>query len=98
MIDDGSSESLGKAVLARPDQNAPHGCACSFECTFSLRPSNPVILSLDELDEILDRIADTSSFSSVDLRERVKAKYVEQMRTNDALSRIIGILNSSKAK
>ena len=55
-------------------------------------------VTLEELDEILNRIAATLSFSSVDLRERVKVKYVERIQTNDALSRIFQILNSSKAK
>jgi DNA ligase-4 len=55
-------------------------------------------MTLEELDEILDRIAATSSFSSVDLRERVKAKYMEPIRSNDALSRIFRILNSCEAK
>jgi DNA ligase 4 len=55
-------------------------------------------VALEELDEILDRIAATSSFSSVDLRERVKAKYMEPIRTNDALSIIFRRLNSSEAK
>jgi hypothetical protein len=48
------------------------------------RPS----VSLEDLDEILDRITATSSFSSVDLREWVRAKHVEPIRTNDELSRI----------
>jgi DNA ligase-4 len=55
-------------------------------------------VALEELDEILDRIAATSSFSSIDLRERVKAKYMEPIRTNDALSIIFQRLNSSEAK
>jgi DNA ligase 4 len=46
-------------------------------------------VALEELDEILDRIAATSSFSSANLKERVKAKYVELIRTNDALLRIV---------
>ena len=33
-------------------------------------------MALEELDEILDRIAATSSFSSANLKERVKAKYM----------------------
>jgi DNA ligase 4 len=61
--------------------------------------SRPALsVTLEELDEILDRIVATSSFSSVDLRERVKVKYVEPIRTNDELSRIFQILNSSEAK
>jgi DNA ligase 4 len=55
-------------------------------------------VALEELDEILDRIAATSSFSSVDLRKQVKAKYMEQILTNDVLSIIFRRLNSSEAK
>jgi DNA ligase 4 len=61
-----------------------------------LRPGPSV--ALEELDEILDRIAATSSFLSVDLREWVKAKYMEPIWTNDALSIIFRRLGSSEAK
>ena len=60
------------------------------------RPGSSV--TLEELDEILDRIAATSSFSSVDLRERIEAKYAEPIRTQDALSTIFRRLYSSEAK
>jgi DNA ligase 4 len=63
---------------------------------FGSRPGTSV--TLEELDKILDRIAATLSFSSVDLRERVKVKYIERIQTNNALSGIFRILNSSEAK
>jgi len=46
------------------------------------KPGPGPSVALEELDKILDRIAATSSFSSVDLRERVKAKYREPILTN----------------
>ncbi len=54
--------------------------------------------TVEELDETLDRIAATSSFSSVYLRERIKEKHAEPIRTDDALSGIFRVLNSSEAK
>jgi hypothetical protein len=42
-------------------------------------------ITLEKLDEILDRIAATLSFSSIDLRRRMKEKYAEPIRVNDAL-------------
>jgi DNA ligase-4 len=55
-------------------------------------------VTLEELDEILDRIAATSSFSSIDLRRRMKEKYAEPIRVNDALSSIFRRLKSPEAK
>jgi DNA ligase-4 len=55
-------------------------------------------VTLEKLDEILDRITATSSFSSIDLRRRMKEKYAEPIRVNDALSSIFRRLKSPKAK
>ena len=55
-------------------------------------------VTLEEIDETLDRIAATSPFSSIDLREMVAAKYAKPIRTHDALSVIFRRLNSSEAK
>ncbi len=55
-------------------------------------------ITLEELDEILDRITTISSFSSIDLRRRMKEKYVELIRVNDALSSIFRRLKNPKAK
>ena len=55
-------------------------------------------VTLLEIDEILDRIAATSAFSSVDLKERTKEKYAEPIRINNALSGMFRRLNSSEAK
>jgi DNA ligase 4 len=38
-------------------------------------------VTLEEIDEILDQIAAASSFSSIDLRDRVQAKYTEPIET-----------------
>jgi DNA ligase 4 len=54
--------------------------------------------TVEELDETLDRIAVTSSFSSVNLRKRIKERHAEPIRTDDALSGIFRLLNSSEAK
>jgi DNA ligase 4 len=50
-------------------------------------------IAVEELDEILDRIAAASAFSSPDLRKRI-----ELLRTNDTLLRVFRIVNSSEAK
>jgi DNA ligase-4 len=55
-------------------------------------------VTLEELDETLDRIAATSSFSSIELRERMQAKYSEPIKTQDALARVFRRLYSSEAK
>jgi DNA ligase-4 len=60
------------------------------------RPSPNV--TLEELDEIFDRIAAISSFSSIDLRRRMKEKYAEPIRVNDTLSSIFRRLKSPEAK
>jgi hypothetical protein len=61
-----------------------------------IRP-NPTV-TLRELDEILDRIATISPFSSINLRKRVREKYTEPIQINDALSSIFRRLKNSKAK
>lgn len=53
---------------------------------------------MEGLDIILDGIAANSTFSSVDLRQQVKAKYAEPMQTDEALSKIFRKLPSSEAK
>ena len=55
-------------------------------------------LILEKFDEILDRIVATSSFSSIDLRRRMKENYAELIRVNDALSSIFRRLKSPEAK
>jgi hypothetical protein len=55
-------------------------------------------ITVEELDEILDRIAATSAFSSPDLRNRTEEKHVEPLQTNDMLLRVFRIVNSSEAK
>jgi hypothetical protein len=58
------------------------------------RPS----LTLEEFDEILDRIIAISSFLSIDLRRRIKKKYAKLIRVNNAFSSIFRRLKSPKAK
>ncbi|KAF2190305.1 hypothetical protein K469DRAFT_723135 [Zopfia rhizophila CBS 207.26] len=55
-------------------------------------------ITLEELNETLDRVAATSTFSSIELRQRMEAKYAEPIRTHDVLSRIFRRLYSSEAK
>jgi len=55
-------------------------------------------VTLEELDEILNQITATLSFSSVDLRERIKEKYSRSIGADNSLSRIFRVLNSSEAK
>jgi DNA ligase-4 len=53
---------------------------------------------LEDFDEIFDRIAAISPFSSVSLREKVKEKYGGPINADESLSRIFRVLNSSEAK
>jgi DNA ligase 4 len=55
-------------------------------------------VTLEEFDETLDRITTISSFLSIDLRKRVKEKYAELIRVNNAFSSIFRRLKSVKAK
>jgi DNA ligase-4 len=55
-------------------------------------------VTLEDINEILDRVAATSSFSSIDLRRRVRKKYTEPISINDALSSIFRRSKSSEAK
>jgi DNA ligase 4 len=76
-------------------------CASCVEHVMSITNSEPrpgPTVTLVEIDEILDRVAASSAFSSIDLREKIKEKYAEPTQTNDALSRIFRRLNSSVAK
>ncbi|KAF2178956.1 hypothetical protein K469DRAFT_695094 [Zopfia rhizophila CBS 207.26] len=45
-------------------------------------------ITLEALNETLGRVAATSSFSSIELRQRMETKYAEPIRTHDMLSRI----------
>lgn len=55
-------------------------------------------VTLEELDDTLDWVAATSPVSSIELRQRMEAKYAEPSRTHDVLSRIFRRLYSSEAK
>jgi DNA ligase 4 len=55
-------------------------------------------ITVKKFDEIFDRIAIILSFFFVNLRKRIKEKYTESIRTDNALSGIFRVLNSSKAK
>jgi DNA ligase-4 len=55
-------------------------------------------VTLDEINETLDRIAAKSSFSSNELGVKVGTKYAASIQTNVALSRIFRQLHSSEAK
>ena len=60
------------------------------EYIMSVTDSEPILcpsITVEELDEILDRIAATSAFSSPDLRNRTKEKHVELLLINDMLLR-----------
>jgi DNA ligase 4 len=70
---------------------------CVIAATDSEYRSVPNLI-LKELDKILDRIAATLLFLSVNLRKQVNTKYIEPIRTNNKLSKIFRILNSSEAK
>ena len=61
-------------------------------------PKSNSKVTVEELDTILDRIAANSSFSSIDLREKVGAKYAEPIQTGDVLSKLFRKLHSSEAK
>jgi DNA ligase 4 len=75
--------------------------ASCVERVMSATDSEPMpcpSITVEELYEILDRIAATSAFSSPDLRNRTEEKHVEPLRTNDTLLRVFRIVNSSEAK
>jgi hypothetical protein len=55
-------------------------------------------VTLEKLNEILDRITVISSFSFIDLRKRMKEKYAKSIRVNNALSSIFRRLKSPEAK
>jgi hypothetical protein len=59
--------------------------------------SDPNII-LEEFDEIFDRITAILSFLSIDLKRRMKKKYIKLIRINDALSNIFRRLKNFKAK
>jgi DNA ligase 4 len=66
----------------------------AIDCEF--RYNSNIIF--EEFDEIFDQIIIISSFSFIDLRERIKEKYGRRIRVNELFSRIFRILNSSEAK
>lgn len=55
-------------------------------------------VTLEELDDALDQIAASSSFSSASLRERVTTKHGRSIRADDLLSKVFRVLQSSEAK
>ncbi|KAH7110966.1 hypothetical protein EDB81DRAFT_831394, partial [Dactylonectria macrodidyma] len=55
-------------------------------------------VTLEELDDVLDQIAASSSFSSASLRERVTTKHDRSIRTDDLLSKVFRVLQSSETK
>jgi DNA ligase-4 len=63
---------------------------------FKHRPDPNV--TFEKLDEILDRITAISSFSSIDLKKRMKEKYAESIRVNNTLSSIFRRLKILEAK
>jgi hypothetical protein len=64
----------------------------------TIDPEHRPNLIFKEFDEILDRITIISSFSSIDLKRKIKEKYVELIRVNNALSGIFRRLKSLKTK
>jgi hypothetical protein len=63
---------------------------------FEQRPGPGVTLL--EIDKIFNRVAATSTFSSMNLKERTKEKYTESIRINNTLSVVFRRLNSLEAK
>ncbi|KAH7124304.1 hypothetical protein EDB81DRAFT_912433 [Dactylonectria macrodidyma] len=55
-------------------------------------------VTLEELDDILDQIAASSSFSSASLRERVITKHGRSIRADNLLSKVFRVLQSSETK
>ncbi|KAH7110442.1 hypothetical protein EDB81DRAFT_926955 [Dactylonectria macrodidyma] len=53
---------------------------------------------LEELDDVLDQIAASSSFSSANLRESVIMKHGRSFRADDLLSKVFRVLQSSETK
>ncbi|KAF2195616.1 hypothetical protein K469DRAFT_681899 [Zopfia rhizophila CBS 207.26] len=81
------------------------GAVAFLSCLFPERRADRVFnLQEKRLESIikqaqgLDRVAATSTFSSIKLRQRMEAKYAEPIRTHDVLLRIFQRLYSSEAK
>ncbi|KAH6995457.1 hypothetical protein BKA56DRAFT_136519 [Ilyonectria sp. MPI-CAGE-AT-0026] len=55
-------------------------------------------VTLEELDDILDQIAASSSFSSASLPERVTTKHGRSIRADNLLSKVFRVLQSSETK
>jgi DNA ligase-4 len=55
-------------------------------------------MTLDELDDIINRVAALSPFSSMNLKEVVDRKFGRSARANDLLSGVFRHLHSSEAK
>ncbi|KAH7114682.1 hypothetical protein EDB81DRAFT_873452 [Dactylonectria macrodidyma] len=55
-------------------------------------------VTLEELDDVLDQIAASSSFSSANLRERVITKHGRSIRADEGLSKVFRVLQSSETK
>jgi hypothetical protein len=52
----------------------------------------------EKLNEIFDRITAISSFSFIDLKKKMKEKYIESIRINNTFSSIFRRLKNSEAK
>jgi len=61
-------------------------------------PRPGLTVTLKELDELLDRIAATSPFLSIDLRRRVREKYPEPIRIDEELAVMFAGLSSLEAE
>jgi DNA ligase-4 len=55
-------------------------------------------VTLEEIDEVLDRVTAASPFSAVDLRNKINTKYPSRRRADDVLSFLLRKLHSSEAK
>jgi DNA ligase 4 len=55
-------------------------------------------VTLEEIDEVLDRVAAASPFSAVDLRNKINTKYPSHRPADNVLSVLLRKLHSSEAK
>jgi hypothetical protein len=55
-------------------------------------------VTLEEIDEVLDRVAAASSFFAIDLRNEMNTKYPSQRPADDVLSVLLRKLRSSETK
>ena len=61
-------------------------------------PRSSPAMTLDELDDIINRVAALSPFSSMNLKEVVERKFGRSARANDLISGVFRHLHSSEAK